>query len=119
MRFLEDVSLKDIIRDFTFLFFISYWSGFLTGYATYFAEGDFDNQVYTFINYCSVFSGFCFIARWNEKNRIKHLSIVAALLFLLTLVEGALTEQLLYSVFALISLVIMVPISWKIAQYKT
>ncbi|MCK6417827.1 MAG: hypothetical protein L6Q57_02670 [Alphaproteobacteria bacterium] len=77
------MSIKDVIRDTAFIFFLTYWSGFVMGYA-----GLMNNPyIFLTVSYAVVFSGFCLIISWTPSNALQRILSVAALLWLLTASE--------------------------------
>ncbi|MCK5285560.1 MAG: hypothetical protein KAJ86_08260 [Alphaproteobacteria bacterium] len=75
------MNIKDIIRDTAFIFFITFWEGFLISYMEYNAI-DLWKPIISFL---TGLVGFYFIVQWTSSAQIRHIFLVAILLWLFSI----------------------------------
>lgn len=109
---------KDVIRDFAFLFFISYVSGLVMSTLNSVFQFTETTFVFSFalLNYIVIFIGFCLVASWTLNNRFSHLVSVGMLLIFLTVFEQFINQNIQYIIYPVIAIVAMIPISWRITE---
>lgn len=83
---IKDLFHKDVIRDTAFVFFMTYWVGFIIGYL----DPIYKDYIFIVVNLITGFTCFSFICLWTHKNRFQHIFIVAFLLWVLAATESIL-----------------------------
>ena len=76
-----NLKVRDIIRDVSFLFFLTYWSGYILRRLSFIFDFDVSDIMFVAVNYITVLTGLCFVAVWINQKRFQHLYRVGILLW--------------------------------------
>lgn len=76
--------IKNIVRDLAFVSFTTYWAAFITGFVMRIVAIDHFAILYG-VNFLATALSLVLIGRWTTNNSSRHIIVVSALLWLLSL----------------------------------